>query len=88
MSGRVLEETLPDECFTEEEFDILLGPALGQERLQEHHDLLKIHLEQFRRPLYEKGRTHIEMELRKALFLGLFASCQHLHCLFMAMSAS
>ena len=44
VSTTPLEETLPNECLAEEQLNILLGPLLCGERLQEHHDLLEVHL--------------------------------------------
>lgn len=46
MSLRVAEETLPDEGLAEKELDVFLVPAAGWQGLQEHHNLLEIHLEQ------------------------------------------
>ena len=44
VSTTPLEETLPNECLAEEQLNILLGPLLCGERLQEHHDFLEVHL--------------------------------------------
>ena len=78
MSPRVLKQALPNKCFTQQEFNILLRPVFGWEGLQKHHDFLfsfstglriigqytylEIHLHQLVRPFDKKGCTHIEVK--------------------------
>jgi hypothetical protein len=71
MSGRALEEALPDKGFAEEQFNVLLGPVLCGEALKEHHDLLKVHADELVGPLDEEGGADVEVKLGEALFLGL-----------------
>lgn len=71
MSGRALEEALPDKGFAEEQLNVLLGPVLCGEALEEHHDLLKVHADELVGPLDEESSADVEVELREALFLGL-----------------
>lgn len=71
MRSRTLEKTLPDECFTQEQLNILFCPALGGKTLKKHHNLLKIHVEELIGPLHKKGRTHVQMEFGEALLFGL-----------------
>lgn len=59
MSLAPLKQTLPDERLTQQQFDILFRPAPRRQRLQKHHDLLKVHLEQLIRPFDEEGRADI-----------------------------
>ena len=40
----VLEQALPDERLAEQKFDVFFCPALSWQSLQEHHDLLEVHL--------------------------------------------
>lgn len=72
MGRRALEQTLPDESLAEQQLDVLLSPVPRGQGLQEHHDLLEVHLEQPVRPLDQEGCTHVEMELREALLLCLW----------------
>ena len=53
MGTRPTEKTLPYERFTQEKFNVLLGPVSGRQRLQEHEDFLEVHLHQLFRPLDE-----------------------------------
>jgi len=39
--------------------------------LKEHHDFLKVHLQKLLGPFDKKGNADIEVELGKALLLGL-----------------
>lgn len=71
MSGRALEEALPDKGFAEEQLNVLLGPVLCREALKEHHDLLKVHADELVGPLDEEGGADVEVKLGEALFLGL-----------------
>lgn len=52
MRLTILEQALPDECLAQQEFDVLLRPTLSWKRLQEHHDLLKIHLAELVGPFH------------------------------------
>jgi hypothetical protein len=45
MSLGVSEETLPDECLAEKKLNVFLIPSTSGQSLQEHHDLLEVHLE-------------------------------------------
>lgn len=71
MGGRALEQALPDKGLAEEQLDVLLGPSLGGQGLQKHHDLLKVHLDQLVGPLHQEGGADVEMKLGEALFFGL-----------------
>lgn len=62
MSAAALEQTLPYECFAEQELDIFFGPLPSGQRLQEHHNLLKVHLSELIGPLDEEGSADVEME--------------------------
>lgn len=55
-------EAFPNERLTKQQLDILLGPALRWQRLQEHHDLLEIHALQFVGPLDQERGTYVQME--------------------------
>lgn len=68
---RTSEERLPNESFAQEKLDILATPLTRGKRLQKHHDILEFHFDQLVRPLHQKCCTNVEMELRKALLLGL-----------------
>lgn len=71
MRSRPLEKALPDEGFTQEQLDILFCPAFGGKALEEHHDLLEIHVEELIGPFHKKGRTHVQMEFGETLLFGL-----------------
>lgn len=71
MRGRTLKERLPDEGLAQQHVDVVLAPLLRGQGLQKHHDLLKIHLEELRRPLDQQGEADVEMEFRESLLLGL-----------------
>lgn len=71
MSLRIPEEALPDEGLAEKELDVFLIPTAGWQSLQEHHNLLEIHLEQLVRPFDQKGGADIEMEMGEPLVLRL-----------------
>lgn len=71
VRGRALVEALPDEGLAEEQLNVLFRPGLGGQALQEHHDLLKVHLDELVGPLDEQGGAHVEVELGEALLLGL-----------------
>ncbi len=71
MSAAALEQTLPDECFAQEEFNVLFCPLLRRQGLQKHHNLLKIHFAQLIRPFDEESCTNIEMEGREPVFFSL-----------------
>lgn len=66
-----LEETLPDESFTKEQLNVLFRPAFRGETLEEHHDFLKVHLDEFVGPLHQEGGADVEMEFGEALFFSL-----------------
>lgn len=59
MRLTVLEQALPDECLAQQEFDVLLRPALSWKRLQEHHDLLKVHLAEFVGPFHQESGAYV-----------------------------
>jgi hypothetical protein len=44
MRTGALEETLPDESFTKQKLNILLGPVSCRQSLQKHQDFLEVHL--------------------------------------------
>ncbi|KAL3952957.1 hypothetical protein ACCO45_012900 [Purpureocillium lilacinum] len=72
VRGRALVKALPDEgSLAEEQLNVLFRPGLGGQALQEHHDLLKVHLDELVGPLDEQGGAHVEVELGEALLLGL-----------------
>lgn len=71
MSFGAPEQALPDECFAKEQLNVLLGPVASGEGLEEHHDLLKIHLQQLVSPLDKECCADVKMEVREALVLGL-----------------
>ena len=51
MGRRTLEETLPDVGLAEKQLNVLFGPFARWQRLEKHHDLLKVHLDQLVGPL-------------------------------------
>ena len=59
MSSRILEQALPYEGLTKEKLDILFCPISSGQGLEKHHDLLKVHFDQFGRPLDEKCSANI-----------------------------
>lgn len=63
MSGSSLEQLLPNERFTKQQLDILLGPISRRQGLQEHHDFLKVHFNKLIRPFDEKRRADVEVEV-------------------------
>ena len=65
------EETLPYERLAEQELNVLSGPISGWQRLQEHQDFLKVHLDKLIGPLDEKSGANIQVELREALLFRL-----------------
>jgi cAMP phosphodiesterase len=71
VSLGVSEETLPDEGFAEEKLNIFLIPAASRQSLQEHHDLLKVHLEQLIGPFDQESSADVEMEVGEPLVLSL-----------------
>jgi hypothetical protein len=71
VSLGVSEETLPDEGFAEEKLNILLIPASSRQSLQEHHNLLEVHLEQLVGPFDQESSADIKMEVGESLVLGL-----------------
>lgn len=71
MRTTSFEQTLPDEGFAQKKLDIFLSPLFRWQRLQEHHDLLEIHLSQLVGPLHEECCTYVKMEGRKPVFFGL-----------------
>lgn len=52
MRLTVFEQALPDECFTQQELNVFLRPTLSWQSLQEHHDLLEVHLAELVGPLH------------------------------------
>jgi hypothetical protein len=46
MCLAVLEQALPDESLAEQKFNVFLRSTLSWQSLQEHHDLLEVHLAQ------------------------------------------
>lgn len=71
MRRRAFEQTLPDVRLAEEQLNVLFRPFAGGERLQEHHDLLKIHLDELVGPFHQEGSTNVEMKFREAIFFSL-----------------
>ena len=71
MGLGVAEETLPDEGFAEKKLDIFLVPAASRKSLQEHHNLLEVHLEQLIGPFDQESSADVEMEVGESLILGL-----------------
>jgi hypothetical protein len=67
----VLEQALPDERLAEQKFNVFLCPALSWQSLQEHHDLLEVHLAQLVRPLDQESCAYVEVESREALIFRL-----------------
>jgi hypothetical protein len=65
------EQALPYERFAQQQLNVLLGPLLSRQRLQEHHDFLEIHLAQLVRPLDEECCAYVKMEGRESIFLSL-----------------
>lgn len=63
-----LEQTLPDIRLAQQQLDILLGPVARREGLQEHHDFLKVHLDQLVGPFHQEGGADVEVEFREAVF--------------------
>jgi hypothetical protein len=71
VSLGVSEETLPDEGFAEEKLNVFLIPAASRQSLQEHHDLLEVHLQQLIGPFDQESSTDIKMEMGESLILSL-----------------
>ena len=71
MRLTTFEQALPDERFAQKELDVLLGPILSWQRLQEHHDLLEIHSLELVGPLDEESGADVEVEFGEALVFGL-----------------
>lgn len=63
MRRRALEQALPDVCLAEEQFNVLFCPLACGQRLQEHHDFLKVHLDKLVGPFNQKGSAYVEMKL-------------------------
>jgi hypothetical protein len=59
MRTGALEETLPDESFTKQKLNILLGPVSCRQSLQKHQDFLEVHLYKLIRPFDEKSGANI-----------------------------
>jgi hypothetical protein len=71
MGCRSSKQTLPNKSLTKKKLNILFGPLSCRQGLQVHEYFLEILFQQLLRPLNEKCRTNIEVELGKALVLGL-----------------
>lgn len=71
MGGGSLEKRLPNEGFTQKQFNIFFGPVSRRKRLQEHHDFLEVHFSKFIGPFDEKGDADVEMEFGESLLLSL-----------------
>lgn len=67
----VLEQTLPDKGLAQQELDVFLRPTLSRQSLQEHHDLLEIHLAELVGPLDQESSAYVEVEGGEALIFGL-----------------
>ena len=73
---RSLEQALPDVGLAQQQLNVLLGPVARRQRLQEHHDLLEVHLYELVGPFHEEGGADVEVEFGEALFFGLgLVSC-------------
>ena len=72
MRLAVLEQALPDESLAQQEFNVLLRPALSWKGLQEHHDFLEVHLAEFVGPFHKESGAYVEVEGGEALIFGLF----------------
>lgn len=57
------EQALPDKRLAQQEFDILLRPVFGRQRLQKHHDLLEIHALQLFGPFDEESSADVEVKV-------------------------
>lgn len=57
-----LEKALPDERLAKQQLHVLLCPVPGRQRLQEHHDLLEVHLLQLVGPFDQECGADVEME--------------------------
>lgn len=68
-----LEQTLPNKRLTQQQLHILLSPLLRRQTLQEHHNLLKLHLTEFLGPFDEKGGADVEVEFRETLVFCLLS---------------
>ena len=82
MSTRVLEQTLPDEGFTQQQFDILVSPFLGWKGLEKHHNLLRIISFLSFLPvalLFKRSSTHLEIHLHQLVRPFDKESCTHIH---------
>jgi len=71
MRRRALEEALPYIGLAEQQLNVLLGPVARRQGLQEHHDLLEVHLEELVGPFDQERGADIEVKLREAVLLGL-----------------
>ena len=71
MRGRPLKQTLPDIRLAQQQLNILLRPLARRQRLEKHHNLLKVHLDQFIGPLDQERRAHVQVEFGEALFFSL-----------------
>ena len=55
MGSTALEQTLPDERLAQEKLNVLFCPGFGGEALEEHHDFLKVHLDELVGPLTRRA---------------------------------
>jgi hypothetical protein len=65
------EETLPNEGLTKQQLDVLLCPVTCRQRLQKHHDFLKVHFDELVGPFDEEGGADVEVEIGEATIFGL-----------------
>jgi hypothetical protein len=65
------EQALPDERFTQQQLDVLLGPLPRRQRLQKHHYLLEIHLHDLLGPLDKECGADVEVEVGETAVFGL-----------------
>lgn len=71
MSFGSTEQTLPDKRLTEQELNIFFSPVPCRQGLEEHHDFLKVHLQELVGPFDKEGNADVKVKLREALLLGL-----------------
>lgn len=64
-------QRLPDKSLAEKELNVFLGPLASGKCLQEHHDFLKVHLQQLIGPFNQKCGADIQVELGEALLFSL-----------------
>lgn len=65
MSTGVLEQTLPNECFAQQQLDVLVCPLLCGQSLEKHHNPLPVISVHPSLPMTRKLCSHLEVHLHQ-----------------------